>query len=510
MFSGSSCSYAPAAVLVSHPLEQRGGMALFMLFLLVSSLATPQAFTMPDAIQIFNSTFHGKIKMVWIESPEFLPTKDELRDQNSNHRAHFWLQACGYTYLTAVLAGTAIMQIGIKVRRSQYALLVPSEKDTEKNPEKERISVVIVFFCTYTVCLVTVIWSTATNRLSKDTGLDWEVYWVLLTANCAWLLIQAAVLVATTTNEDYSVSAFLEASVFGTGPLFADSFDTLKDAMFGGLCWQSSRSELKIIGIVSWAYLALIHVRLFRLDEYVAEFQSSYLGVLYAPSKPKKSNNSSVAMTMMMMIYKQCTWTKRRVLLMENAVQALGSLVYLKVEGGSPLVVLVSLLVPLTQFLIGTIIYNCVARCVKEALASRFQQAATQNNIMKVRSEAKVIIEMEGQEGFFAMMKERFKDNPDLQFAVWEGLMLGEKLDLGPDGLKQADGSLVTIDDKDISELVKVLKNNPSLKQLNLGHRTIQDFSSLAQALKDNTNLVELNLNNTMEVARIPNNSSPV
>ena len=140
--------------------------------------------------------------------------------------------------------------------------------------------------------------SLATNRLSKDTGLDWEVYYLLFLINCTWLVVQAAVAVFRLRGRrKFSLSVFAECTIVGTWPILSDAYDTLKDVLFGALCIQSEYVLLKIIGAASWMYLILIHVYFARDDNCVADLILCYLCVLMAPTTAEDvdGNSSSIS-----------------------------------------------------------------------------------------------------------------------------------------------------------------------------------------------------------------------
>lgn len=92
--------------------------------------------------------------------------------------------------------------------------------------------------------------------------LDWEIYYLLFVSNCIWLTLQAlaAAARAAASGRRFAATAFFEGSVAGTFPLIADAYDTLKDVLVGALCIHSDSRVLKVLGIISWLYLAAIHV----------------------------------------------------------------------------------------------------------------------------------------------------------------------------------------------------------------------------------------------------------
>ncbi|CAE7783542.1 unnamed protein product, partial [Symbiodinium pilosum] len=116
-------------------------------------------------------------------------------------------------------------------------------------------------------------------------GLDWEVYYLLFALNCAWLVVQAAMAVLRVRGQrKFSFFAFAEATIVGTWPIISDAYDTLKDVLFGALCIQSEHWLLKLIGVISWLYLILIHMYFARDDNCVTDLISCYLCVLMAPT----------------------------------------------------------------------------------------------------------------------------------------------------------------------------------------------------------------------------------
>lgn len=73
----------------------------------------------------------------------------------------------------------------------------------------------ISFFGHYTVCVFAVAGSAATNRLSLQSGLDWEVYYFLMLSSCNWLLVQSCVKAFVFTSKGHDCEQFYEQ--FGKG-----------------------------------------------------------------------------------------------------------------------------------------------------------------------------------------------------------------------------------------------------------------------------------------------------
>ena len=58
-------------------------------------------------------------------------------------------------------------------------------------------------------------------------------------------------------GREHSLTAFAAAMLSGIFPLVSDSYDMLKDALFGGLCLQTNDPFTQTLGIFSWVYLLL-------------------------------------------------------------------------------------------------------------------------------------------------------------------------------------------------------------------------------------------------------------
>ena len=62
----------------------------------------------------------------------------------------------------------------------------------------------------YFICLTLVGYSSATHRLSPSSGLDWELYYILLAGSCGWMLLQAVF--QRRSGARGGITAFAEAS----------------------------------------------------------------------------------------------------------------------------------------------------------------------------------------------------------------------------------------------------------------------------------------------------------
>ena len=192
------------------------------------------------------------------------------------------------------------------------------------------------------------------------------------------MLIQAGVLaVQLEPGRGYSFTSFGEAMLGGIAPFIADSFDTLKDTLFGGFCFLSEKSGLHVLGGISWAYLALFHVCLMFQDRFLAEMFSNHLSVFALATQDLKSKSAGLSHTekAMALIGKQLALTKRLLLLVENIPQAGFAIIFLAVEGGSVVVALLNLAIPALQVLVSVCFYGRVQKRLAGWYAQRLDAA---------------------------------------------------------------------------------------------------------------------------------------
>ncbi|CAE7875830.1 NLRC3 [Symbiodinium microadriaticum] len=228
-------------------------------------------------------------------------------------------------------------------------------------------AVQICFLCTYSICMIATVVSLATGTLSKRTGLHWEWYLGLLSLACLWHLFQALSLPK---EHEYPRMAFAEATLAGMVPFMSDNFDTLKDVIFGGLCWQSERPAVKAMAWISWLYIPAFHAYLLRKKRVLNELASHVLSVWTMATEtedaqrqepegpdetegPKKSGRFRRMWQdkLLPILYRQTTPTKQQMLLVENAPQAIMALLYTAAEGGSVIVSVLNIAVPILQVL---------------------------------------------------------------------------------------------------------------------------------------------------------------
>ena len=157
-----------------------------------------------------------------------------------------------------IVGNTAAALANVQVSLPEERQGLTTQEPQPVSLRRRQVQVLLVFLCTFALCLVVTLSSLSNGRLTKETGLPWESYLFLLSSGCVWLLVPAAVLAKTLpTGRGYGNTAFLEAMLGGIMPFIADSFDTLKDTMFGVLCLASqnlcSRSTTFYIFLSTWA-----------------------------------------------------------------------------------------------------------------------------------------------------------------------------------------------------------------------------------------------------------------
>lgn len=185
-----------------------------------------------------------------------------------------------------------------------------------------------------------------------------------------WLLLQALLAVIWLSHEgNFAVTTFAEALFVCVTPFISDLFDTLKDTVFAALCLQSNHLLLKVVGILSWAYLLLIHVYFLLEANTLTELVGCYLPALMAMPETKVTEAASgtsscyeslfqKCIPLLSLLYKQMTPTKRHLLILENVPQAVGAIIFLKLEGGSFFVGVINLIIPGVQILATYLLFH--------------------------------------------------------------------------------------------------------------------------------------------------------
>ena len=431
-----------------------------------------------------------KFHIEMVEEPKvFLPKVSQIESmtgEESMERFHWFFCVYVLIFLGVTLVGSVIMVVGpiLKSRClasssdsaessellsseacdlsvSSYEALGPTF--TALSLRTQQCLVLLSFGVTMSLSLVASLWSLKTGRLSKVTGLDWEVYLILFCCVGLSLLVQAMWAVARLKPGDrFDSTAFAVSAFTSMAPIISDFYDTLKDVVFGALCLQSEHLMIRILGVVSWLYLFLFHIwfwfqsfgnsrvrkaldcllfwitllfcliscyylwcflclladggdisqnfgpgwfvviftcllfflcflrRLKALEGEMlgnlgrhgfAELASNHLSVLLtSPKVPGEWSGGCTATgcwegTILPILYKQLTPSKREYLLIENLPQAVLSVLFLLVEGGSFFVGVLNLLVPGVQILLTCLCFRPVLFAVAPALGKKLNRA---------------------------------------------------------------------------------------------------------------------------------------
>jgi len=204
------------------------------------------------------------------------------------------------------------------------------------------------------------------------------------------LLIQAVVAVCRLpAGEKFVTSAFPVACATSMIPTLSDYFDTLKDVIFTTLCLNSDRYFIRIMGICSWIYLVAVHVYfVFYRQNCLAELCGTYVPLIAVPPAPKGTKESGDGIwsgTLLPLLYKQLTPTKRELLLWENVPQAGFSIIFLLEEGGSLFVSFVNLALPAFQVVLAFALFRWVRAAVGPQLGKQLNGAMAANDFLKTR-----------------------------------------------------------------------------------------------------------------------------
>ena len=265
------------------------------MILLMSVVCAASGFTLempelPDLIGTVGKVFGGNFTLKMVEEPKvFLPKVSQIESmtrEESMERFHWFFCVYVLIFLVVTLVGSVIMVVGPILKSkclassdsaessellssdsseacdlsvSSYEALGPTF--TALSLWAQQCLVLLSFGVTVSLSLVASLWSMKTGRLSKVTGLDWEVYLILFCCVGLSLLVQAVWAVARLKpGHRFDSTAFAVAAFTSMAPIISDFYDTLKDVIFGALCLQSEHLMIQILGVVSWLYLFLFHI----------------------------------------------------------------------------------------------------------------------------------------------------------------------------------------------------------------------------------------------------------
>eukprot|EP00435_Cladocopium_sp_Y103_P067061 s1665_g29.t1 len=376
------------------------------MILLMSVICAASGFTLempelPDLIATVGKVLRGNFTLKMVEEPDvFLPKVSQIETmtpEESMERFHWFFCLYVLIFLGVTLLGSVIMVVGPILKSKAFASSDDSDSDessellssdseacilrvssyealgpsfTALSTRTQQCLVFLSFGVTVSSSLVASLWSLKTGRLSKVTGLDWDIYLILFCCVGFSLLVQAVWAVARLKPGDrFDSTAFAVAAFTSMTPIISDLYDTLKDVIFGALCLQSEYLMIQILGVVSWLYLFLFHAwfllvvdfenckRLYgelieclfclicllcpnaKIDPSLqkgqtlgrhcfAHLASHHLSVLLtSPKVPGEWSGGCSATgcwegTILPMLYKQLTPSKREYLLIENLPQA--------------------------------------------------------------------------------------------------------------------------------------------------------------------------------------------
>ena len=371
-----------------------------------AGLGIPDMPAVPDLVEIAENSMHGNFSAQTVEEPKvWLPTIAEIKamtDEERTERFHWFLFVFVLVFFSAVSTGTLVMVVGAEAKAccgSYHALGQTAPLSKEAQIVLVMVSLVVTIYLSFAAS----IWSLQTGRLSKILGLDWEVYLFLFCCGCLSLLIQSVVAVAWLKAGDrFDATAFAVASM-SVLPFVSDQFDSLKDIIFGTLCVQSEHWAMKVLGVFSWLYLLAFHAWFISCGVVVgledrnpkfylggncfSELATSHLAVLL--TAPKVDGESSAGFwegTILPMLYKQLTPSKRQYLLIENLPQAVLSLLFLFFEGGSMFIIVLNLALPAVQIFLASLLFNPVRAAAAPALGKALSRAVHTGNLIAAKT----------------------------------------------------------------------------------------------------------------------------
>ena len=228
-------------------------MILLMSVICVASGFTLEMPELPDLIGTVGKVFGGNFTLKMVEEPKvFLPKVSQIESmtrEESMERFHWFFCVYVLIFLGVTLLGSVIMVIGpiLKSRclasssdSAESSELLSSDSSeacdlsvsfyealgptfTALSVRTQRCLVFLSFGVTVSLSLVASLWSMKTGRLSKVTGLDWEVYLILFCCVGLALLVQAVWAVARLKpGHRFDSTAFAVAAFTSMAPIISD------------------------------------------------------------------------------------------------------------------------------------------------------------------------------------------------------------------------------------------------------------------------------------------------
>ena len=245
-----------------------------------------------------------------------------------------------------------------------------------------------IFLLHFALSTSLVLWCSCAGLLSVKTGLPWEGYFAMLSLGNLWCLLQALCL----EPAKFAPSAFALAMVAAVVPFFSDAIDTFKDIQFAGLCLQAEHGLVRLMGVVSLAYVPLLHFRILQNRVGAAELAETYLSVLFASAEREAELTSGTSSSfpefpskVWQLLYKQTTKEKQYSLLYEGLLQGGAAVVFLILEGGSPVVFASAVLMPLLQLTFAYRQHDPLSKKVLPWIVEELAFAARTGNVSKMQ-----------------------------------------------------------------------------------------------------------------------------
>ena len=162
---------------------------MFRILKILICLSSAVALELPDLVGMVVSPLQI-FKEPMVEQPRtFLPTTKEIKEMDAGaaqERSHFYLSAFAGTFLAIIASGSGLMVLGpwLKSTSTSYSPASPANESPRHSLSLrcQRMLVGIGFTSTVCSCTAVCLFSIKTGRLSKDYGLDWEIYLALLIA----------------------------------------------------------------------------------------------------------------------------------------------------------------------------------------------------------------------------------------------------------------------------------------------------------------------------------------
>ena len=446
--------------------------------------------TLRNKTMTVNYTLQGGLELrakaptAMVENPRWFPTAEDLirlSPEQKAERVSFFVSAHIVAWLTISFIGTLIMTrcwncwplaspyvtLEVAERTGVHTLLAPAY---------------VLATLAVSTCAVGV--SMTSGRLSTGCGLDFEVYFILFVLQGLNLLLQAAAAMAKLpATEHFETSTFMLGTIAAMMPFLADSFDMLKDVVFAGLCLMSGHWEVKVMGILSWAWLVFVYYNF--LDDTKARAELSLMYKPFSAAVPQSAQPKEDPKDCMQSVwaklekalyelYKQTTSAKRKLILWESGPQGLAAVVYLWREGGSPFVGALQLALPAAQLLFAHVCHRPLAQWTIASTRRRLEAAHATDNTDLQRALLLSILDLE---------------DPALSVAVFGKLSASVQVIYL---------SEYSIGDTGATTLAEALKVNSSVQVIYLDENSIGDTgaTALAEALKVNASVKRIELRN--------------